>query len=254
MKKLSILAYLALILIAALLLSGFQWKGEVVTARRRAAGAPPACSGLKACDAGFTLQSSGHTCTITGVTLATGDSLVAVGESASLSGTLTATWNGNSMTETGGGEGWGVGSEQHGFTISNVTGATGSVVITKTDSGDDSKLFDCVAIRATGLTSHAIDQQGMSLDTGTAWGNIGITTTHAISVIVGLAAGETNTTTSAGTWDNSFIRLNRVGQGTGTCCVIDYAYLVVSATGTYTSKVSGNGASVGNAGYIANFY
>lgn len=225
-------------------------QGDVRRVQRRSA-----VAGIIITDLGNTVQASGHTCTIASATLATGDSVAASGAVLGLGGTLTATWNSISMTESGGGIVAGDGNEeQHMFTLDNVTGATGSVVITKTDVADDSVQFDCAAVRITGLTTKALDQTATSSGTNVNWTTTATaTTTAAAEGLAVFLQSSGNTAGTTGTWQNSFTRLARVGQSAGTCCLIDYGYRVVSSTGAYTGAVNANGANTGYSGVIFTF-
>lgn len=231
------------------------WLGQVgeVMFPHSVPAAPPTCVGLTGCNAGSTVQASGHTCTISGVTLATGNSIVGSSATPGLGGTVTATWNGSSMTEQGAGDVYGS-EEMHTFYLNNVTGATGNLVFTKTSAGDDSKIFNCVGIRINGLTTHNVDQHSQNGNAAsTSWGSPTVNTAQATSVLVGVVQGETNTGTTIGTWDAGWTRLARVGQTTGSCCVIDYGFQVTSSTGAFLAQVTGN-ANVAQAGFVANFY
>lgn len=189
-----------------------------------------------------TVQASGHTCTISSITLSTGDSIAAMSATASLVGTVTATWNSVSMTET---LGAGVSSgnvETHSFNLDNVTGATGNLVMTKSNAGDDPEIFDCRAVRVTGLTSKVIDKSRSNTGTATTWDTgTSATTTAANEGLVAFLAAAAATNIAFGTWQNSFARLgSATGQSSGGCCVIDIGTRVVSATGTYIGQTTSN--------------
>ncbi len=208
-----------------------------------AAGQHPVAGGIAVTLVGSTpyFAASGHTFTISSVTLATGDSVMVGTSTPALNGTITATWNGVSCTEdsTGGGTGT---VEGHYFYCNNVTGATGNVVFTKTDAGDDSKAIVGVAVRISGLTSHTTDQIAIlnSSSGDTSWGVEAVTTTVANTGLVAMISAGGNSTITFGTWNSSFTSLVNTGNASGTCCVMSVAGRVVSATGTYQPASTGN--------------
>ncbi len=214
-------------------------------------------SGITISNVGSVVQDgdmSPHTCTVSGITLATGDSIVALSATGSLGGDISATWNSVSLTQLGTGLNPGGNLETHFFRLNNVTGGTGDLVLTKTSSGDDGATFDCAGVRITGLTTHAEDKTASSSNAASVNWTTGATATTSTAVegIVAMFAANTDTSTTIGTWQNSFTRLARIGQSTGGCCVLDYGYFVSSSAAAFTGAVNGN-ASVESAGYIVTF-
>lgn len=212
-------------------------------------------AGIAVTDAGSTVQTSGHTCTIASVALSSGDSIAIMGvTSPTLNGTLTATWNGNTCTELGSGEAVVPDIEGHAFQCSNVTGATGSVVVTKTNAADDSAIFDCSAAKVSGLTTHSLDKSasGNFVTTTTYTTPASGTTTASAEGVVALLGIYTNTTASFGTWQNSFTRLNNGGNASGVCCRMDWAKYIASSTGSFTGQTTG-GATDSGVGFIFTF-
>lgn len=207
-------------------------------------------------DTGGTVQASGHTCTISSVTLTTGDTITAVGVTPGLAGTLTATWNGNSMTEAITALG-SSGLEAHVFKSDNVTGATGNIVLTKSNSGDDGVAFNCASAKVSGLSTKAMDKtaSNSSLVTSQSTWDTGTTatTTAANEGMVAYLMCNCDLTETFGTWQNSFTRLNTRGQASGGGFSIDYGSRVVSATGTYIGQTTGNSPIKNFIGYIMTF-
>jgi hypothetical protein len=179
-------------------------------------------------------------CTISSVALNTGDTLIVGVSNNQASSPVTATWNGISMTQDAfTSDGGGSLGEAYVFRLSNVTGATGNVVITQSVGGNAMAVW---ASAVSGLaTSNALDQTAGAFGNGTTPSS-GATpaTTSGNEICFGNIAEWNGTSSVGGTWLNSFTDGQAIGAQSGTnTTAVDEGYLILSSTQAVTASKTG---------------
>lgn len=184
---------------------------------------------------------SGTTLTLlSGVTLATGDTLVVfiandVGVGSNIQ---TMTWNGNAMTfdnsvatiAIGASTGW-----LDAFYLQNATAGTGNIVLDLTVTGALSS-WQAFATRITAVAASSKDRSNASTGTSASPTSTATAATRVVNeLLVGCVAWANNAI--SGSWSNSFTAGQSSAAANGFC--IEEGFLVVLAKAAYTAAKTG---------------